>query len=243
MASKNSITWEDNPIVRRERCLGNERFFGEFNKVLLRGEIIEDLEYSHEIISGTFYKTVISVLRAGGGVDLIPIMVHYELFGELFNEPLKGKMVEVMGQYRSHNQEGVDGKSHLNLFVYAKNIKIYDDGELPEEQNATNIVYLEGHICRQPIFRKTPLGYCITDLMLSVDRDYDLCDYIPCIAWGGYAKFSGTFNVGDHVKMYARIQSRTYTKRNSPGSEEGEKRTAYEVSVLKIYRFLNDKVD
>ena len=107
-----------------------------------------------------------------------------------------------------------------------------------EENKNINLIYLDGYLCKPPIFRKTPLGRQITDLLIAVNRHNRKSDYIPCIVWGRTAQWVSKFEVGARVKMYGRIQSRMYFKKISPDSDEGEDRDAYE-----IYLFIMNKVE
>lgn len=138
----------------------------------------------------------------------------------------------VQGQFRSYNRHD-ERKNKLILSVFAREVDFVElDEENMPESNKTNSIYLDGYICKEPIYRKTPLGREIADLLLAVNRPYGKSDYIPCISWGRNARFAGNFKVGDRVAVWGRIQSREYMKRID--EENVEKRIAYEVSVSKL---------
>ena len=122
----------------------------------------------------------------------------------------------------------------MRLFLYVTIINIYNDETELERDIHTNLIYLEGYLCKKPIFRKTPLGKRITDLLIAVNRPYGKSDYIPCITWGKVAKYTSELEVGTKVVFYGRIQSRDYFKRYSPDSEEGEYKTVYEISIMDL---------
>ena len=143
----------------------------------------------------------------------------------------RGRKIEVSGQFRSYNRhEGVKNKLVLSIFV--RELRFIEDDEVPEEQSKSNQIFLDGYVCKPPIYRKTPLGREIADILVAVNRPYGKSDYIPCIAWGRNARFAGGLEVGSHLQICGRVQSREYTKKI--GEEEVEKRVAYEVSVSKI---------
>ena len=188
----------------------------ESNKVWVSGIIDDEFEYSHECYGEEFYKTKI-------------------LIANILNDSVKGKRIEVGGQFRSYNEIGADNRFHLQLCVFAKSINIYQSDEEIEETNS-NSIYLDGFICKPPVFRETPFGRQITDLLIAVNRDYNKSDYIPCIAWGRSALYLSDCKVGDRLQLEGRIQSREYFKRNSADSEEGEYRVAYEVSITNFLK-------
>lgn len=228
---------ENNVITRREENSGTERLFSEFNKVFVSGRIEAEFEYSHEVLWGKFYRTRVRVERLSGTEDLVPIMVSDLMIGkEMLKKSLEGKWVEVAGQFRSYNKLGEDGRRHLELFLFVTAINIYEDEDELEEITNANLIYLDGYLCKPPVFRKTPLGRQITDLMIAVNRSYGKSDYIPCIAWGRIAQWVSEFEVGNRVKLYGRVQSREYFKRYSNDSEAGEYRNAYEISVMRMQK-------
>ena len=134
-------------------------------------------------------------------------------------------------QFRSYNKHE-ECKNRLVLSVFVREIEFVEDSEEVEEDIKSNQIYLDGYICKEPIYRKTPLGREIADLLVAVNRSYGKSDYIPCICWGRNARFASGFEVGGHVQVWGRIQSREYVKKIN--EDEIEKRIAYEVSVSKI---------
>lgn len=215
----------------------NEKLFSEFNKVFVRGRIVTEPIYSHKVLWEEFYRTIVRVERLSGTEDSVPIIVSDLLIGgEMMKASLEGKWVEVAGQFRSYNKLGEDGRRHLDLFLFVMEINIYEDEAELEEATNANLIYLDGYLCKPPIFRKTPLGRQITDLLIAVNRPYGKSDYIPCIAWGRVAQWANGLEVGNRVKLYGRVQSREYLKKSSPDSDVGEYRNAYEISVMRMQK-------
>ena len=198
----------------------------ENNQVIIMGEIVDDFTYSHEIFGEAFYMVNIRVERLSDSEDLIPVMVSERLLD--VTKDYKGLKIEVVGQFRSYNRHE-EKKNKLVLSVFAREIDFVD--EMPENSE-TNQIFLDGFICKPPIYRRTPLGREIADILLAVNRPYGKSDYIPCICWGRNARFAGTFQVGSRCLVWGRIQSREYMKKLGEG--EMEKRIAYEVSVSKL---------
>ncbi len=198
----------------------------ESNQVTIAGTIASEFTLSHDIFGENFYTANLSVERLSGTYDTVPIMVSERLFD--VHHDCTERPVEIFGQLRTYNQhEG--NKSKLVLSVFAREIKIID--ELPDSSH-TNSISLDGYLCKDPVYRKTPLGREIADLHLAVNRPYGKSDYIPCICWGRNAMFAESLKVGDHIRLSGRIQSREYQKRIS--EDEAETRTAYEVSVSRM---------
>lgn len=158
--------------------------------------------------------------------DRIPLLISERLVD--VHENYIGKTVEARGQFRSYNKHE-DGRNRLILSVFVREFELLE-GET--EYAKPNSVYLDGFICKQPVYRMTPLGREIADLLLAVNRPYGKSDYLPCICWGRNARFAGKFKVGEHIQLWGRIQSRTYQKKLD--ADNVEKRTAYEISVSKI---------
>ena len=198
----------------------------ENNQVVIMGEIVSDFVFSHEIFGEGFYMVDVNVPRLSDSSDIIPLMVSERLID--VNEDYKGLNIMVQGQFRSYNRHE-ERKNRLVLSVFAREIEFVD--ETPESSK-TNQIYLDSYICKEPIYRKTPLGREIADLLLAVNRPYGKSDYIPCICWGRNARFASNFSVGTRCEIWGRIQSREYMKRLS--EDDAEKRTAYEVSVSKL---------
>ena len=229
--------WENNVITRREENSPTEKLFSEFNKVFVSGRIEAEFDFSHEVLWEKFYRTRVRVERLSGTEDLVPIVVSDLLIGrERMKTSLEGKWVEIAGQFRSYNKLGEDGRKHLDLFLFVTAINIYDDEDELEEVTNANLIYLDGYLCKPPVFRKTPLGRQITDLLIAVNRPYGKSDYIPCIAWGRVAQWASEFEVGNRVKLYGRVKSREYFKRFSKDTEAGEYREAYEISIMRMQK-------
>ena len=190
------------------------------------GEIVSDYVYSHEVYGEGFYMVDVSVSRLSNYVDCIPVMVSERLVNVKEND--SGRYVYITGQFRSFNRHE-EHKNRLVLSVFAREFELVDE---PEEDNPQNQIFLDGFICKEAVYRKTPLGREIADLLVAVNRSYGKSDYIPCICWGRNARFAAGFSVGSHVQIWGRIQSREYVKKIS--ETEAQKRTAYEVSVSKI---------
>ena len=199
-----------------------ERF--ENNIVTIAGEIVKDFEFSNEVYGEGFYSTEVAVTRTSQFVDYVPILVSERLVD--VKEDWKGQFVLVNGEFRSHNKED-EGKRKLLLSIFAKEFECQD----PPYENCNSIV-LHGHICKQPSYRKTPLGREIADMIVAVNRGYGKSDYIPCICWGRNARYVSCMDVGSEITLEGRVQSRDYIKRFEDGTDE--LRTAYEVSVAKI---------
>ncbi len=201
----------------------------ENNRVTIIGEIVSEFQFSHEVFGEGFYLVNVSVDRLSDMVDIIPLMISERLID--VTKDCRGMKVEAAGQFRSYNRhEGERNKLILSIFV--REIEFVEDGEVPEEQSKSNQIFLDGYICKPPIYRKTPLGREIADILIAVNRPYGKSDYIPCIAWGRNARYASQIEVGGHLQIWGRVQSREYTKKIN--EEEVEKRIAYEVSVSKI---------
>ena len=198
----------------------------ENNQVTMIGEIVSEFEFSHEVYGEGFYLVDISVSRLSDSVDYIPLMVSERLVD--VTQSYIGETISVSGQFRSYNRHE-EKKNRLILSVFVRELEFVDE---IEDDIKSNQIYLDGYICKEPIYRKTPLGREIADLLVAVNRSYGKSDYIPCICWGRNARYASSFEVGSHVEGYGRIQSREYIKKI--GEEQTEKRVAYEVSVNKI---------
>ena len=198
----------------------------ENNRVSIVGEIVSDFRYSHQVYGEGFYIVDVAVSRLSELSDVIPLMVSERLVD--VTESCIGRLVETSGQFRSYNRHE-ELKNRLVLSVFVREIEFIEE---ETEEMKSNQILLDGYICKDPIYRKTPLGREIADLLVAVNRSYGKSDYIPCICWGRNARFAARFEVGVHVQIWGRIQSREYVKRLN--EDEVEKRTAYEVSVSKI---------
>ena len=192
------------------------------NTVYAWGEMEGNFVYSHTLYGRKFYRARLIVTRFSGTNDFIPIMVSEKLIDT--DHDYSGDYVSVEGEMRSRNRHDY-GKNHLDLYLLAKEIEIEDF--LCSE----NIIYLDGYLCKKPVYRVTPLGREISEVILAVNRDYG-ASYIPCICWFGNAREIVNFDVGTRIKLYGRVQSRSYQKKVS--DTEIEIRTAYEVSVSEM---------
>ncbi len=205
----------------------------ENNYLTLVGKVTGEKKFSHEIYGERFYIFNLEIPRLSGTADIIPITISERLINE---ETLsEGQKLLVKGQFRSYNSYESE-KNRLILTVFAKDVKVISEEEQSEEENEmvkkdviTNEVVLVGYICKKPIYRQTPFGREIADILLAVNRAYNKSDYIPCIAWGRNARFCQNLEVGSQIKLVGRVQSRTYEKKHEDGSVET--RVAYEVSV------------
>ena len=198
----------------------------ENNRVSIIGEVVSEFEFSHEVFGEGFYLVNVSVNRLSDMVDIIPLMISERLVD--VTKDYRGRKIEVSGQFRSYNRHE-EKRNRLVLSVFAREVKFVGEDE---ETVPVNQIFLDGYICKPPVYRKTPLGREIADLLMAVNRPYGKSDYIPCICWGRNARYASAFEVGGHVLIWGRIQSREYMKRIS--ENETEKRIAYEVSVSKL---------
>ena len=198
----------------------------ENNNVELVGEIVSDFRFSHEVYGERFYLVDVAVKRTSETIDYLPLLISEYLIDVNTNHI--GEIIHVTGQFRSYNRHE-ELKNRLVLSVFVREIEFIEE---ETEEMKSNQILLDGYICKDPIYRKTPLGREIADLLVAVNRSYGKSDYIPCICWGRNARFAARFEVGVHVQIWGRIQSREYVKRLN--EDEVEKRTAYEVSVSKI---------
>lgn len=196
------------------------------NVVNLRGELDSELEFSHEIFGEKFYNTKIKINRLSDSYDVLPITVSDRLLQDIDFE--NNKMVSVIGQLRSYNKN-INNKNRLVLTVFIREIKVLT---AEEENKDPNSIFLDGYICKDPVYRKTPLGREITDLLVAINRPYNKSDYIPSIVWGRNAKFAKSLKIGDRIQMWGRVQSREYEKKTEDG--QVMKKVAYEVSISKI---------
>lgn len=198
----------------------------ENNKVSVIGKIVSGFTFSHEVFGEGFYMVDVLVKRLSDSEDRIPVMISERLLD--VTQDCEGEYIHVTGQFRSYNRHE-EKKNRLVLSVFAREVEFVEDDD---ESMKTNSIFLDGYICKPPVYRKTPLGREIADLLVAVNRPYGKSDYIPCICWGRNARYASAFQVGGHVLIWGRIQSREYVKRIS--EEETEKRTAYEISVSKL---------
>ncbi len=192
------------------------------NSVSVAGRL-SGLTLSHKIYGEAFYTFLLECARLSEKADLLPVTVSERLLEQY---PLcEGALVSVKGQLRSYNKL-VDGRARLYLTIFAR--------EMAESPAAANEIELNGFVCKPPVFRVTPFGREITDLLIAVNRAYNKSDYIPCIVWGRNARYAAGFSVGDRVSMSGRVQSREYEKQLENG--DVSVRTAYEVSIARLHK-------
>lgn len=196
------------------------------NQVTIAGEIMGGFTFSHDVFGEGFYVMDISVGRLSESNDIIPIMVSERLVD--VKKDYTGMYAVINGQFRSYNRHE-ESRNRLVLSVFAREIEILEEST---DEVRPNYIFLDGFVCKPPIYRKTPLGREIADVLLAVNRPYGKSDYIPCICWGRNARYAEGFQVGEHIQIWGRIQSREYQKKIS--ETEFEKRVAYEVSVSKL---------
>lgn len=189
------------------------------NQITLRGSLVELPTFSHENHGKRFYRFYLEVQRLSGAVDTLPVIAEEELLGQV--NPFGGEKLTVTGQIRSHNLRDA-GQRHLLIFVFASTVTA-EDGDW------CNDVTLCGNLCRAPVYRRTPLGREICDVMLAVPRAFHRADYLPCILWGRTAQEAAKYQIRDRLCITGRLQSRNYTKLTETGALE---RTAYEISAL-----------
>ena len=189
------------------------------NCITIRGSLQQLPQFSHDNHGHRFCKFYLEVPRLSGAVDILPVISRQELMDTL--DPTAGSMLTITGQIRSHNQH-IDGKRRLMIFVFAATITT-EDGE------PINDVILEGTLCKDPIYRRTPLGREISDVMLAIPRAFRRADYLPCILWGRTAQEVSVCRTRDRIRICGRLQSRVYTKMTESSCEE---RTTYEISAL-----------
>ena len=198
----------------------------ENNQVSIVGEVVSEFYFSHEVFGEGFYMLDVSVKRLSDSCDVIPLMISERLID--VSGDYRGNYIHATGQFRSYNRHE-EKKNRLVLSVFVRELEFINE----EVENAkTNQIFLDGYICKAPVYRKTPPGREIADILLAVNRPYGKSDYIPCICWGRNARFASGFEVGGHTQIWGRIQSREYVKKLD--EEESERRVAYEVSVSKL---------
>ncbi len=196
----------------------------ENNSIYIAGKVTEECVFSHEVYGEGFYLFKVSSGRLSDNEDILPITISERLIKK--EKLTLGTKVEVTGQLRSYNNYG-SKKNKLVLTIFAREINLLEE----ESGQNPNQIFLNGFICKPPVYRKTPFGREISDILVAVNRAYNKSDYIPCIAWGRNARYLSSLSVGENIKIWGRMQSRTYQKKNG---DEMEERVAYEVSISKI---------
>jgi single-stranded DNA-binding protein len=197
------------------------------NQINIAGRICSDFTFNHEVYGEGFYRFDVEVERLSEAMDVLPVTVSERIIDR--TRMVNGEWVHIEGQIRSYNNYvEADRKNKLVLTVFARDIAMLGT---PGDNNP-NDVFLDGFVCKPPVYRTTPFGREIADILLAVNRSYNKSDYIPCIAWGRNARYAGKLSVGDNVRLWGRMQSRQYQKRRDNG--EVSEKVAYEVSISKI---------
>ncbi len=191
------------------------------NNVIIKGKIVKLPTYSHTVMGEGFFEFMLEVQRLSDETDVLPVTISERLISDF----QIGQEIGVFGQFRSYNKLG-DGKSKLMLTVFVKELIS------PDEISEINQISLIGYICKEPIYRTTPFGREICDVLMAVNRAYNKSDYLPCIAWGRNARFVRDLGVGEKLELQGRLQSRKYQKKLDDGSFEA--RVAYEISVSSV---------
>ena len=199
------------------------------NSIEIRGTISSDFTFSHEVYGEGFYNFTVGAARLSESVDILPVTISERLISGMGLLP--GELVDISGQVRSYNnyiQE--ERRNRLLITIFAREITVLDPEDISPKN--PNNVFLDGFICKKPVFRETPFGREIADILLAVNRSYNKSDYIPCICWGRNARFASTLNISDNVRIGGRLQSRLYQKKYDDGSVV--EKSAYEISISKI---------
>lgn len=199
------------------------------NSVEIRGTISSDFTFSHEVYGEGFYSFTVGATRLSESIDFLPVTISERLISGM--DLLPGDLVDIRGQVRSYNnyiQE--ERRNRLLITIFAREITVLDPEDISPKN--PNNVFLDGFICKKPVFRETPFGREIADILLAVNRSYNKSDYIPCICWGRNARFASTLNISDNVRIGGRLQSRLYQKKYDDGSVV--EKSAYEISISKI---------
>ena len=219
--------------MQENRKVSRKNSKKETNQVTIRGRIAEEFEFDHAVNWEKFYATRIAVRRNSGVEDMVPVIVSEVLLNpEILSGKYTVKTVEMKGEFRSHNKSGEDGKSHLELYLFAIEVAFIED----DNDDDKNEIFLRGYICKAPIYRKTPKSkQDISELFIAVNRQYGKSDYIPCIAWGRNAIRVAIMRVGDCIELKGRIQSRTYFKKDPSNPKGGECKEVYEISISDVH--------
>jgi len=201
------------------------------NQVILKGKCETEPKYSHSVMGEGFYEFILAVPRLSNEVDYLPITISERILDKLGD--LSGE-IGIYGQLRSYNKFE-DEKSKLILTIFAREI-------VPaNELESSNQINITGYVCKEPIYRTTPFGREITDVLVAVNRAYNKSDYLPCIAWGRNARFTGDLEIGQKIELIGRIQSRKYTKKLN--DNEVITKTAYEVSISSVMSIQEDLIN
>ncbi len=207
-----------------------KKLFGSNNKCLLVGKLAGKFEFNNESHGENFYSNIIKVERLSGYLDEIPIIVSDKMKEIDFSKDYTDVDASLLGTVRTYNYKE-KGRSHLKVYVLVSAFAV-------QEEQENNFVYLEGYVCKEPIYRKTPVGKRIADMTIAVDSSRGRSYYIPCIAWHKNAEDAAEYQVGDHVRIKGRFQSRVYLKRYSDKPKDTEEKTAYEISIYSLEKLL-----
>lgn len=199
------------------------------NYIRIVGKINNDLNYSHEVFGEKFFEFFLEVPRLSETTDVLPVIISERLINDI--DMSIGNYILIEGQFRSYNRYE-DSANKLLLRVFVRDIQVPTDEKIEELKKRPNEVFLNGYLCKEANYRTTPFGREITDMLIAVNRSYNKSDYIPCIAWGRNARYCENLEVGDHVKLWGRIQSRKYQKKHL--NQESLTKVAYEVSITKL---------
>lgn len=199
------------------------------NIIEIRGRVAEGFTFSHEVYGEGFYSFAVETERLSESVDILPVTVSERLLEGTALAP--GDLVDIYGQVRSYNNYiEEERRNRLLITIFAREIEPVND--FSSQSKNPNEVFLDGFICKKPVYRETPFGREIADILLAVNRSYNKSDYIPCICWGRNAKFAASLNISDNVRVSGRLQSRTYQKKYDDGTIV--EKIAYEISISKI---------
>ena len=193
------------------------------NRMIAAGRLTAAPQLSHEVMNEPFYSAILQVKRLSGALDSIPLTLPGKLLVE--GQPLEDTLLLVQGQVRPYNKV-VEGAGRRMVTLVAQSIAP------PQDNEHLNRVELTGALCKPPVYRSTPFGREICDMMLAVNRAFGKSDYIPCIAWGRNAQYASRFHVGDRLHLTGRLQSREYQKLMENG--EYIVRNAFEVSAFTL---------
>lgn len=210
----------------QENVMIHKKARAENNQVSIIGEIVSEFQFSYEVFGEGFYLVEVLVKRLGDSSDRIPVMISERLLD--VTQDYRGGFIQIRGQLRSYNRHEKN-KNRLVLSVFAREVNLTEE---EMDKVKTNQIFLDGYICKNPVYRKTPLGREISDMLVVVNRPYGKSDYIPCICWGRNARYASSLECGEHIQISGRIQSREYVKKLS--ETESETRTAYEVSISRL---------
>ena len=208
------------------------------NHIGIAGRVYSDFEFSHEVYGEGFYRFEVEIYRLSEASDVLPVTISERIVD--FDSVNVGDWVYIAGQIRSYNNYvEEDRRNKLVLTVFARDIEVLEGENAADQLEINpNDVFLNGFVCKPPVYRTTPFGREIADILLAVNRSYNKSDYIPCIAWGRNARYAGKLSVGSNIKIWGRMQSRPYQKRFESG--EVLEKTAYEVSISKIESSVSD---